>query len=202
MGAHFERLVFGNETMVAEDTPDSRFSKFSLAVARDSGWFEADLSSAEFFDWGLGAGCGFVQNPACPPELCPAGHAMTCSPDLFRKLTCSKTEFTDGCRIGRDGADCRVASGGSFYETFGVDSRCHLVEANSQVFSGCVQIECSPDASFYFVHFHRGIRKVSLKCDEVNKRILLSGSPLSIVCKHHDEYCQKKTPCDVACRDR
>lgn len=57
VGSHFEKQICGNEMMVSDGPLISIFSKMSLAVALDSGWFFIDMESAEQYDWGRKRGC-------------------------------------------------------------------------------------------------------------------------------------------------
>ena len=61
-GAHFEKLVFADDTMVPDDTLDARMSKMTLAVAKDSGWYEVDLGKGEHYTWAKGEGCSVFEN--------------------------------------------------------------------------------------------------------------------------------------------
>lgn len=56
--SHFEKLFFGDEIMNPNDVLDARFSRLSLAVAKDSGWYDIDLDLGENYIWRKNEGCG------------------------------------------------------------------------------------------------------------------------------------------------
>jgi hypothetical protein len=192
--------------MVAEDTQNSRFSKFSLAVAKDSGWFEVDLSLGEHFTWGKGAGCEFVQKRTCfdtnSYEICSENRFMTCSRDFKTKYSCSKTGFTDECRIGTEGINCVDDREGSFYENFGVNSRCHFVETYDQIYSGCVEVECSADLASYYIKIMQGEKQIKFKCTEKFDKINIPGYSINFICKDPKEYCSLNNLCEISCGKR
>ena len=59
---HLEKRVFENEAMTGIFTNNPVFSRITLALMEDSGWYVANYKMAESFDWGQSAGCLFAQN--------------------------------------------------------------------------------------------------------------------------------------------
>ena len=59
---HWEKRVFENEAMTGTYTQHPVFSKITLALMEDTGWYKANYSMAEVLDWGRGLGCKFVKN--------------------------------------------------------------------------------------------------------------------------------------------
>ena len=59
-GNHFEKVLFGNAMMTSETSKATIISVFSLALLKDSGFYEVDMFQAEEFYWGKNAGCNFV----------------------------------------------------------------------------------------------------------------------------------------------
>ncbi len=57
---HFERRVFGDETMTASSMIDTSFSRLSLALLRDTGWYSVDFSKADIYKYGMNSGCDFL----------------------------------------------------------------------------------------------------------------------------------------------
>lgn len=49
-----------NEAMTGSHTQNRVFSRITLALMEDSGWYSADYRLAEKLDWGRGLGCDFV----------------------------------------------------------------------------------------------------------------------------------------------
>ena len=54
-------LVMQNEAMTGVFTFDPVFSRLSLAVMEDSGWYSVNYSSASPLLWGRGKGWSFVE---------------------------------------------------------------------------------------------------------------------------------------------
>jgi len=46
--------------MTSSDTPNPAFSKFTMALLKDSGWYDVDFEKAENFLFGWKEGCGFL----------------------------------------------------------------------------------------------------------------------------------------------
>lgn len=192
--------------MVAEDTQNTKFSKFSLAVAADSGWFEVDFSLAEHISWGRNAGCIFANGATCgiskSSEICEPGEIMKCSRDFKTKMSCSKTLFTGTCRIADKGTSCDGPDQGSFYETFGDASMCHLLSINENIFSGCFDIKCASDRSFYSINMTYQNQTISLKCEGAGQKLLIPGYSMELICEDPGEYCAIKDPCGFKCENR
>lgn len=70
----------------------SVFSRMTLAVAKDSGWFAIDLDLGEQFNWGKRSGCRMFD---LEKEHEPIGEFCR----KLRKKTCSRNgKFIDMCR--------------------------------------------------------------------------------------------------------
>lgn len=57
---HWEKRLFENEAMTGTHTQNSVYSRITLAVLQDTGWYVANFSSAERLDWGKDLGCDFA----------------------------------------------------------------------------------------------------------------------------------------------
>lgn len=57
---HWEKRLLENEAMTGSHTQNRVFSRITLALMEDSGWYGADYRLAERLDWGRGLGCDFV----------------------------------------------------------------------------------------------------------------------------------------------
>ncbi|XP_076455819.1 leishmanolysin-like peptidase [Babylonia areolata] len=57
---HWEKRIFENEAMTGTYTQNSVISRITLAMMEDTGWYEADYSMAQDYEWGKGLGCEFV----------------------------------------------------------------------------------------------------------------------------------------------
>lgn len=57
---HWEKRVFENEAMTGTHTQNSVFSRITLAMMEDTGWYLADYDKASPLHWGKGLGCEFA----------------------------------------------------------------------------------------------------------------------------------------------
>uniref|UniRef100_A0A8W7PTP8 Leishmanolysin-like peptidase n=1 Tax=Anopheles coluzzii TaxID=1518534 RepID=A0A8W7PTP8_ANOCL len=57
---HWEKRVLENEAMTGSHTQSSAFSRITLALMEDSGWYKANYSMASPLTWGRGLGCNFA----------------------------------------------------------------------------------------------------------------------------------------------
>ncbi|XP_077623767.1 leishmanolysin-like peptidase isoform X1 [Crocuta crocuta] len=58
---HWEKRLLENEAMTGSHTQHRVFSRITLALMEDTGWYKANYSMAEKLDWGRGMGCDFVR---------------------------------------------------------------------------------------------------------------------------------------------
>lgn len=58
---HWEKRLFENEAMTGTHTQNSIYSKLTLAILHDTGWYIPDYSRAEQLEWGKGLGCNFAK---------------------------------------------------------------------------------------------------------------------------------------------
>ncbi|XP_060784836.1 leishmanolysin-like peptidase isoform X1 [Neoarius graeffei] len=57
---HWEKRLLENEAMTGSHTQNRVFSRITLAIMEDTGWYRANYSMAEKLEWGKGLGCDFV----------------------------------------------------------------------------------------------------------------------------------------------
>ncbi|NXQ94137.1 LMLN peptidase, partial [Sagittarius serpentarius] len=57
---HWEKRLLENEAMTGSHTQNRVFSRITLALLEDTGWYKANYSMAEKLDWGRNKGCDFV----------------------------------------------------------------------------------------------------------------------------------------------
>jgi len=58
---HWEKRLFENEAMTGTHTQNSVYSRLTLAVLQDTGWYVANFSRAEKLNWGRNLGCDFAK---------------------------------------------------------------------------------------------------------------------------------------------
>ena len=59
---HWEKRLFENEAMTGTYTQHPVFSRITLALMEDTGWYRVNYDMAEDLDWGKDLGCLFVKN--------------------------------------------------------------------------------------------------------------------------------------------
>ncbi|XP_055902649.1 leishmanolysin-like peptidase isoform X2 [Eupeodes corollae] len=57
---HWEKRILENEAMTGTHTQSPVFSRITLALMEDSGWYKANFSMASPLSWGKGLGCTFA----------------------------------------------------------------------------------------------------------------------------------------------
>ncbi|VDN02329.1 unnamed protein product [Thelazia callipaeda] len=57
---HWEKRLFENEAMTGTHTQNPVYSRLTLALLEDSGWYKANYSAAEYLHWGRNLGCEFA----------------------------------------------------------------------------------------------------------------------------------------------
>ncbi|EDW42760.1 GM23864 [Drosophila sechellia] len=57
---HWEKRILENEAMTGTHTQSPVFSRITLALMEDSGWYRANYSMATPLTWGKGMGCAFA----------------------------------------------------------------------------------------------------------------------------------------------
>lgn len=57
---HWEKRVFENEAMTGTHTQNPVYSRLTLALMEDTGWYSANYSMAQLLSWGRNLGCDFV----------------------------------------------------------------------------------------------------------------------------------------------
>ncbi|XP_051564909.1 leishmanolysin-like peptidase [Myxocyprinus asiaticus] len=106
---HWEKRLFENEAMTGSHTQNRVFSRITLAIMEDTGWYRANYSMAENLEWGRGLGCDFVmksckfwidQHRHARPTLSPycdsvrsAPLQLTCRQDQLAVAVCNLQKF-------------------------------------------------------------------------------------------------------------
>uniref|UniRef100_A0A5S6QKL8 Leishmanolysin-like peptidase n=1 Tax=Trichuris muris TaxID=70415 RepID=A0A5S6QKL8_TRIMR len=57
---HWEKRLFENEAMTGTHTQNPVYSRITLALMEDTGWYRANYRVAEHLDWGFNLGCEFA----------------------------------------------------------------------------------------------------------------------------------------------
>jgi hypothetical protein len=154
-GSHFERIMFGDETMVAEDVTTAKFSKMTLAVLKDSGWYEIDLTKGDLWTWGKGEGCALLYKTctnSSVDETCGTNNNFGCDKTFNSKMSCTSSPFTNQCNIKTTGKSCSKMTDDKYsFETYGMNSKCQEYKHKGEKKASCVDIKCNRNKTSYRV---------------------------------------------------
>jgi len=64
LGSHWERTILMNEAMTGSRIKYRAYSKFTLALLKDSGWYDTVEELSDEFFFGQDEGCDFIEH-AC-----------------------------------------------------------------------------------------------------------------------------------------
>ena len=209
VGAHFEKLVFGDDTMVSDDTTDAKYGQMSLAVGKDSGWYEIDLGMAEHYFWGKNEGCHIFENTcstANVSEFCSEDYASECSDNHIYRTSCSSSTFTGNCKINLNVKSCKKhhTPSQNLYH-FGNDAMClntQTTTGSMSKSSGCFKIECAEDKASYKVHTHSGTDPLVVDCASAGQKSTGFKYNIEFTCEDPAIICQSHTSCPDDCHFR
>ena len=201
--AHFEKLSFGDELMVSDEVVNAKLSKMSLAVAKDSGFFDIDLSLGDYFTWGKASGCDLLQGKC--QDLCDQSRSVSCDKTHRFRAKCEKLPLSDSCWIPQNMINCKSPNlKSSPVFSYGNESVC--LETNPNVSSeipgaDCFKISCNSDQT-YFIDLPGGNNNVPLKCSHENQKLQLEEYTLEITCAKFEIVCKDATPCQSDCHNK
>ena len=196
-GGHFERIIFGDETMVSEDVSIAKFSKMTLALLKDSGWYDIDLGMGDHYTWGKGEGCDLF-NLSCTSqesveETCGNNNNFGCDKTFKYKMHCRETTFTGGCNIKTKGSSCmKNHENMYFFETAGHESRCQEFFYKGKKMAGCLEIQCNDDNQSYQVTV-KGNDNTKYTCHKENEVFML-GTNFKFLCENPKLICSDLCP--------
>lgn len=96
-GSHWDMRAMYNDFMIGKDIEDPIYSDISLALLKDTGWYDVDYSYTTEISFGNKAGCDFLTNPCLensksnfPSLFCDEARPQTikCDPFHIRKSGC------------------------------------------------------------------------------------------------------------------
>ena len=208
-GAHFERLHFGNETMVSEDINYPVLSSFTLALLKDSGFYSVDMDKAQEFHWGKNKGCAFLTDDICTKsdqysEICTLDDELDCDDTYYFITKCKSTKFTNNCKINDLTYGCNIHHSfdrfkdrevyPSSISSFGNGSRCVKVKDDNKTRVTCMKVECSSDGTSYTIYFKDD---EYYKCEKEGHQIIYGD--YTTTCLNPLEFCQIKHNCPNNC---
>ncbi|KRX00137.1 hypothetical protein PPERSA_10636 [Pseudocohnilembus persalinus] len=204
-GSHWERTALGNEGMTASDFGDAVFSKFTLNLFRDSGWYEYNESNAQELAWAKGGGCDTMKglcDKTIPEHTCTVGN-QGCSFDYSAAGVCViQDSFAPDCPfyMGYSNGNCQYGDymtkiaarvGGAV----NYDSRCWDIKSQTAGYSNladsCFESSCVDG-------------QVSVKVDGKwqtckQEGDLIYGKNVVLECPEFDTFCIVESNCDNSC---
>lgn len=136
-GSHFEKVVFADELMTPDEMLKTRISKFSLAVAQDSGYYEVDLAKGESIFWGKNEGCSFVDQKCSSEhidEFCSKANQVGCSDNSVYRTSCTSLLFTGTCKVNLHLESCKsFKPSKKIYASYGKDAFCLRVKVKCPI---------------------------------------------------------------------
>ena len=214
-GRGFDRRFAGDEVLTPGPKQRGVVSRLTMAVLRDSGWFDVDFSKAEPNAWGRDAGCEFLA-PGCNAkkfaEFCDKSDdsAAGCASDQRGKARCLQI---GDCNLRVANVGMGAACGGGFFasgegivgprlrgEFFGGFARCFEVQASWMTgrSAGCLMSFCSDDLKRIYVVGTRG----TTVCDRPGLAIALET--YTLLCPDPKKFCATSglTSCPEDCGGR
>lgn len=204
-GGHFERIVFGDETMVSEDVGIAKFSKMTLALLADSGWYAIDMTRGDYYTWGKGEGCDLFNKYSGQSnieETCDKNNEFGCDKTFKYKMSCEQTTFTGARKIKTKGNSCHKAHVGMyFFEGASYDSKCQEFYYKTRKYSGCVETQCKRDIRTNKWTYQVTLRNtatsrspnVKYTCHSENQVFEWSGV-FKFVCENPEVICSDRCP--------
>lgn len=156
-GSHWEKSTFGNEMMTAESSGDGVLSMFTLHLLNDSGWYDIDFDWAEYFNFGRGAGCSFIDGNCTAqfPEYCAKKNSLGCNRNRTSKTFCYVSAFSDQCILSLPLSELRCSSNSYptqikfLQEEFDNESRCFEFDfQNIFNLAGCYKVRCMANQTY------------------------------------------------------
>ena len=198
-GSHWEKIVLGNEVMVANQVANPVVSKFTLKLLEDSGWYQINYNMAEGLMWNKNNGCS-VNTGTCNQY----GHSCTstgdegCFYDYTFQAVCTTDTFSNSCNFytGTDfnAHDCRITSNVNSYssdlgEVFGANSRCFegSMDVNGINHGNmCYQATCTGTSSIQLT-----VGGTSYNCNTSGQVLTVTGKG-TITCPDIAKFCEHK----------
>lgn len=220
VGSHFQLQTFGNELMISNSPLESVLSRMTLAVGKDSGWFEIDLETGEKFDWGREKGCRmFDMDYQDEPldEFCHRLSKKSCSPNARFINKCRQNPFSDENYLNMRHKAChakkiqnRFSQSNELNESicmkFKVTTIKKLINEIEKKLKKieCFDVECSANKTEYKVNMASiSGKKFSSICKEEGEWIVNpSFKNYAIKCQNPQKVCQRKETCKKNCHQR
>jgi len=205
VGAHWEKVVLGNEMMVSDQVANPVLSRFTLSLLQDSGWYQINWAMEEPIFWEKGKGCSILEGKcAFYGSTCRNEGDEGCFYDYTFQASCSTGTFTNMCNFftgtNFNKHDCRVEenkdlNAPNLGEYFGLGSRC---------FNGALKADGTTNGNMcYKSKCVNGVVKLNVAgkeytCSNSGQQITPDGMSGYITCPNLSDYCAQL---DASCTD-
>lgn len=186
----WEKLLVGNELMVADLPFRAPLSVFTLSFMNDTTWYQTSTSTAETLIWGYQKGCTFLTIGCNKPviEYCSKQNQNVCTADYMSKGQCVASKYSNGCLISNwaNSGACNSLYNlalTAMNEKGGQQSRCLPITLNGASSSGCYPIKCVAN----YLSF--SIQGMSYVCAATNQEVIIQAGQLSVICPNVTEFC-------------
>ena len=101
--SHWDREELGNEIMTSTSISEERFSVFTLAFMKSTGWYDVDYNKADTLYYGKELGCRFLEQTCKDtefeyPDYCyPDDPDMKCNDYGDYGLRCMGDDYSGDC---------------------------------------------------------------------------------------------------------
>lgn len=188
----WEASLLGYEYMTATASYNAPISMFTLMLFLDSGWYDPDLTLAEFIDFGRDAGCSFLDISGCnsnPVEFCFILGINTCSRQGTYRTLCTNSIYTNGCFMNLPQGNSRCSSQPSVFqyiyddETPSATSKCQNMTIGSVPSSACLSMSCNLNGTIRL-----NFSNIMYECTNPGNLISVSGN-MNLVCPLYRTVC-------------
>ena len=191
-----------------------KFSKFSLAVIKDSGWYVVYMDRAETIHWGLHEGCEFLEgvlNANAHSEHCHTADNLRCSDDFMFVSRCRTSKYSNTFNLNEDYFKCaedkrdqtQQSRSSDYFQNFSLESQCQVFTQNGTPSAGCFKTECplGSASKSYFVVFTKDEKVTQIECTKKDEVVTIDDNH-NVICGDPDLVCFNKSPCKANCYSR
>lgn len=222
---HWDKRMMGTEFMNPQIlSNDVVYSKLTLAVLEDSGWYKPDYSYGSDINFGYEKGCDFIENKCivdeqpisdefcvntdykyCDFSYLSFGYCyLTTDSDIpsefqyFSDSTLGGDYYLDYCPVNERAYDCRGAFTGRSNrgEQFCLNCRC--VEGSFSLSGSVVYDSSCHEVTCNSDSFDVTIGSVTVTCTTDGEELSIEGYQGTMICPKYDRICADP-PCRNNC---
>ncbi|CAD8109199.1 unnamed protein product [Paramecium sonneborni] len=117
--SHFEKMTFNQEIMTGTSSRDTVYSKFTMLVLQDTGLYQANLSKAGRYEYGMNQGCLAAQGGFDSPTICKlAKNERFCSYNYQHIQLCKSSQKLAECGLVTALKDCNKKRCFNYHDSY------------------------------------------------------------------------------------